>query len=202
VLAQPRAIAAKMTAVRQLVDKYASPRTEIVVGETNSAAAATTQQVSQVNALLLADDMLSLLDGGAVNVDWWALHSGGFGKSGGGDLGLVSTGSDDCDADKTFCAPPAQTPFRTYDAMQLVGAMTRPGGAMVPVTSSTALVIGHAVRGPGGTLEVLVQNDDPAKAATVRFDVPGYHEVQPCSTAKRTRPRIRSRSARNCRRTR
>jgi hypothetical protein len=38
-------------------------------------------------------------------------------------------------------------------------------------------VIGHAVRGPGGTLAVLVQNDDPAKAAAVRFDVPGYRAV-------------------------
>jgi hypothetical protein len=48
---------------------------------------------------------------------------------------------------------------------------------MVPVISSNPLVVGHAVRGPGGTLAVLVQNDDPARAATVRFDVPGYHAV-------------------------
>ena len=176
-LAFPRTIAAKMTAVRQLVDRYASPRTEIVVGETNSAVQPTAQQIGQVNALYLADDVLSLLDGGASNVDWWALHNGGFGVFGGGDLGLLSTGSDDCNADNTICAPPAQTPYRTYWAMQLVGAMTRGGAAMVPVTSSNTLVVGHAVRGPGGTLAVLVQNDDPAKAAAVRFDVPGYHAV-------------------------
>ena len=90
---------------------------------------------------------------------------------------MLSTGSDDCNADNTICAPPVQTPYRTYWAMQLAGAMTRGGGAMVPVTSSSTLVVGHAVRGPGGTLTVLVQNDDPAKAATVRFVVPGYHAV-------------------------
>ena len=177
VLALPRAIPAKMTAVRQLVNRYASPRTDIVVGETNSAAQPTAQQIGPVNALYLADDVLSLLDGGASNVDWWALHNGGFGYFGGGDLGLLSTGSDDCDESNTICAPPVQTPFRPYWAMQLVGGMTRDGGAMVPVTSSNPLVIGHAVRGPGGTLAVLVQNDDPAKAAAVRFAVPGYHAV-------------------------
>jgi hypothetical protein len=48
---------------------------------------------------------------------------------------------------------------------------------MVPVTSSDPLVVGHAVRGPGGTLSVLVQNDDPARVAAVRFAVPGYHAV-------------------------
>jgi alpha-N-arabinofuranosidase len=175
VLAFPRTIAPKMAAVRQLVNRYASPRTQIVVGETNSAAQPTAQQIGPVNALYLADDVLSLLYGGAVNVDWWALHNGGFGVFGGGDLGLLSTG--DCNDDNTLCAPPAQTPFRPYRAMQLVGAMTRRGGAMVPVTSSTPLVVGHAVRGPGGTLAVLVQNDDPAKAAAVRFAVPGYHAV-------------------------
>jgi len=177
VLAVPRTIAAKMTAIRQLVDKYASPRIDIVVGETNSAVRPTAQQIGQVNALYLADDVLSLLDGGAAVVDWWALHNGGFGVFGGGDLGLLSTGSDDCNSDNTICAPPAQTPYRTYWAMQLVGAMTRNATAMAPVTSSTPLVIGHAVREPGGTLAVLVQNDDPAKTATVRFDVPGYHAV-------------------------
>lgn len=177
ILAFPRTNAAKLAAVRQLVDKYASPRTDIVVGETNSAAQPTAQQIGQVNALYLADDVLSLLDGGAANVDWWALHNGGFGVFGGGDLGLLSTGSDDCNADNTSCAPPAQTPFRPYWAMQLVGGMTRRGGSMVPVTSSNPLVIGHAVRGSGGTLSLLVQNDDPAHAAPARFAVPGYHAV-------------------------
>jgi alpha-N-arabinofuranosidase len=173
-LAFPRTDAAKMTALRQLVDTYASPRTDLVIGETNSAVAPTAQQIGQVNALYLADDMLSLLDGGAANVDWWALHNGGWGLYG-SDLGLLSTG--DCNDDNTSCAPPAQTPFRPYWAMRLTGALTRHGGAMVPVSSSNPLVIGHAVRGPGGTLGVLVQNDDPAKAAAVRFAVPGYHAV-------------------------
>ncbi len=174
-LAFPQTIAPKMTAVRQLVNQYASPRTDIVVGETNSAVAPTAQQVGQVNALYLADDMLSLLDGGASNVDWWALFNGGWGVYGGGDLGLLSTG--DCNDDNTSCAPPADTPFRPYWALQLVGALTRHGGALVPVTSSDPLVVGHAVREPDGTLGVLVQNDDPTAAAAIRFAIPGYHAV-------------------------
>ncbi|MEV6845999.1 hypothetical protein [Actinoplanes sp. NPDC051411] len=175
VLAFPRGNAAKMAALRQLLDRYASPRTQIVVGETNSAAAPTKQQIGQVNALYLADDMLGLLDGGARGVDWFGLHVGGWAVYGDSDLGLLSTG--DCNDDNTDCAPPAQTPFRPYWAMRMVGQMTRRGGVMVPVTSSNPLLIGHALRGPGGTLQLLVQNDDPARAATARFSVPGYHAV-------------------------
>ena len=61
--------------------------------------------------------------------------------------------------------------------MRLVGALARHGGAMVPVTSSNPLVVGHAVRGPDGTVGLLVQNDDPVAAASIRFAVPGYHAV-------------------------
>jgi alpha-L-arabinofuranosidase len=174
ILAFPRSNAAKLAAVRQLVNKYASPRTDIVVGETNSAAQPTAQQIGQVNALYLADDMLSLLDGGAANVDWWALHNGGYGFFGGGDLGLLSTGSDDCNDDNTICAPPAQTPFRPYWAMQMVGALTCGGGAMVPVSSADPLVVGHAVRRSDGRLALLIQNDNPAAAIAAHFAVPGY----------------------------
>jgi alpha-N-arabinofuranosidase len=175
VLAFPSGNAAKMASLRQLLDKYASPRTQIVVGETNSAAVPTKQQIGQVNALYLADDMLGLLAGGARGVDWFGLHVGGWDVYGDSDLGLLSTG--DCNADKTDCAPPAQTPFRPYWALQLVGAMTRQGGTMVPVTSSNPLLIGHALRAPGGDLRVLVQNDDPARASAARFSVPGYRAV-------------------------
>ncbi|MFI6073272.1 hypothetical protein ACIA5C_16985 [Actinoplanes sp. NPDC051343] len=171
VLAFPRANGPKMAALRKLIP----PRTQIVVGEANSAAVPTKQQIGQVNALYLADDMLGLLDGGARNVDWFGLHVGGWAYYGDSDLGLLSTG--DCNDDNTDCAPPAQTPFRPYWALQLVGAMTRPGGTMVPVTSSNPLLIGHALRGSDGTLRLLVQNDDPSRASTARFAVPGYHPV-------------------------
>jgi alpha-N-arabinofuranosidase len=175
VLAFPRTNAAKMAALRQLLDRYASPRTEIVVGEANSAAVPTKQQIGPVNALYLADDMLGLLDGGPRNVDWFGLHVGGWAYYGDSDLGLLSTG--DCNDDNTDCAPPAQTPFRPYWALRLVGTMARHGGTMVPVTSSNPLLIGHALRGSDGALRVLVQNDDPSHAAAAHLDVPGYHAV-------------------------
>jgi hypothetical protein len=175
VLAFPRTNAAKMASLRQLLDKYAAPRTAIVVGEANSAAVPTKQQIGQVNALYLADDMLGLLDGGARNVDWFGLHVGGWAYYGDSDLGLLSTG--DCNDDDTDCAPPAQTPFRPYWALRLVGTMARHGGTMVPVTSSNPLLIGHALRGSDGALRLLVQNDDPSHAAAPRLDVPGYHAV-------------------------
>jgi alpha-L-arabinofuranosidase len=168
-----RQIPELMSGLRSLVDEKSGGRhVDIVVGETNSAAVQAPQQVSTFNALFLADTELSVLDNGAVSVDWWALHNGGYATSGGGDLGLLSTG--DCDDAGQNCGPPANTPFPTYYAQQIVGAVARPGGRLLPVTSANDLVIGHAVRQSNGTLAVVLINEDPDNAQPVTVDLAGY----------------------------
>ena len=170
-LAVPRQIPAKLTALRTLVNQYAGPQVEIVAGETNSAALQAPQQITTFNALYLADDMLSLLENGSTSVDWWALHNGGFGATH-GDLGLLSTG--DCDETNTICAPPTDTPYPPYYGMQLTGAIARPGGKLLSTASGDSLVVAHAVCEPDGSLAVLLINDDPANAKQVSLDLPGY----------------------------
>jgi hypothetical protein len=168
-----RQIPSLMSSLRTLVDQKSGGRhVDIVVGETNSAAVQAPQQISTFNALFLADTELSVLDNGAVNVDWWALHNGGYATSGGGDLGLLSTG--ECDDAGQNCAPPADTPFPPYYAQQIVGAVARPGGRLVPVTSTSDLVIGHAIRQSNGTLAVVLINEDPEHAQPVTVDLTGY----------------------------
>jgi alpha-L-arabinofuranosidase len=174
-LAQPRTAPAQQAAVQRLLDAYARPGTRIVVGETNSATVPTAQQDGQVNALYLADDILTRLESGAANVDWWALQNGGWALYGGADLGLLSSG--DCSADGRQCAPPVNTPFRPYSAMQLVGAMTALGTATLPATSTDRRVIAHAVRGPAGTVGVLLLNEDPTATVGVQLSVAGHREV-------------------------
>jgi alpha-N-arabinofuranosidase len=169
----PRQAQANVGALRQLVDRYAghAHRVDLVAGETNSAVTQAPQQVSIVNALYLADNVVSLLESGTRTVAWWALHNGGFADSG-GDLGLLSTG--ECNDAGTVCAPPADTPFPPYHAMRLVGALARPGGRLVAVSTGDPLVVGHAVREPDGSLMVLLLNDDPVGERRVRLDLRGY----------------------------
>ena len=172
-LAMPRRIPANLAALRALVDANSGRpghRVDLVIGETNSAAEQTPQQVSMFNALYLADNNLSLLENGVSSVGWWALHSRGSGTM--GDLGLLSSGG--CGPSGTDCQPPADTPFPPYHGMSLFGTVARPGGRLLPVTSGNPLVVGHAVREPDGSLAVLLGNEDPTNAQPVRLDLRGY----------------------------
>jgi hypothetical protein len=152
----PRGISADVGALRALVDRYAGGRqVDLIAGETNSDVRPTPRTISVVNALFLADDVFTLLESGARSVAWWALHNGG---AEGTDLGLLSN------EDK---------PFPPYDAMRLVASMARPGGRLVPVSSSNPLIVGHAVREPDGSLAVLLLNEDPVHEQRVRLNPAG-----------------------------
>jgi hypothetical protein len=176
-LTVPRQIPARVAALRALVNQYSGSRVQIVAGETNSAALQAPQQISTFNALYLADDLVTLLENGVTNVDWWALHNGGYGSTR-GDLGLLSTG--DCDDTNTVCAPPTDTPYPPYYGMQLTGAIAQAGGKLVTATSSNSLVVSHAVREPDGSLAVMLINEDPANAQQVSLSLQGY---QACAGA-------------------
>jgi len=107
VLQVPRSIPGQVAALRALVDQYqgVGHHVDLVTGETNSNVIATPQSVSQTEALYAADDVLSLLENGVASVDWWALHNGNYGVTG-GDFGLLSSGPQDCSPDGTLCPPP------------------------------------------------------------------------------------------------
>ena len=172
--AQVRQVPIDVGALRTLVDQYAGPhhRVDLLVGETNSSPEQTAQQISPFNALYLVENNLSLLENGVRSVGWWALHSGRYALTGGGDLGLLSTG--DCNDTGTVCAPPADTPFPPYYGMQILGAVAQAGGRPLPVATGNDLVVGHAVREPNGQVAVVLVNEDPTNTQQVLLDVPGY----------------------------
>ncbi len=184
VLATPSEIAPNFAALQQLLTKDADGRhISIQVGETNSEVQGYPQTSSLTNALYLAETLPALLANGAQTVDWWALQSGiqGNDSTGVGDLGLLSSGTNDCLPASNLCAPPVDTPYPDYYAMELVSSLAGPGARLVAATSSAGTVNVHAAVRPDGKLVVLFANTDPAKPASVVLSAHGYATGQPAT---------------------
>jgi alpha-N-arabinofuranosidase len=200
ILASTATIGPALQTLRSQLDRASRPghRLGIVVGETNSAALPTQQQVTAVGALYLLDDNLTLLENGATTVDWWALYNGPLAADDGGwgDLGLLSSGL--CPVDQpatTDCEPPVGTPFAPYWTMQLLTTALKGGGRLLATaTTGDGLLSAHAVRRADGTLAVILLNEDPQQARTIHLALPrGYRAVrtlgwQPGDTAVISHP--------------
>jgi alpha-N-arabinofuranosidase len=184
VLATPSEIAPNFAALQKLLTKDADGRhISIEVGETNSEVQGYPQTSSLTNALYLAETVPALLANGAQTVDWWALQSGiqGNDSTGIGDLGLLSSGSNDCLPSSNLCAPPVDTPYPDYYAMELVSSLAGPGARLVATTSPAGTINVHAAVRPDGRLVVLLANTDPAKPASVVLSAPGYATGRPAT---------------------
>jgi hypothetical protein len=125
---------------------------QIMITETNSVYNHPGRQtVSDVNALFAADDILTWLENGAVNVDWWAAHNSPYdgnlsssldGTANFGDFGILSTGQT---SQAGAVEPPADTPFPTYFGLQMLHLMGMSCcNALFPETSSNADIAAHA----------------------------------------------------------
>ena len=179
----PKQVAGSYSLLRQEIADGAGARAsqvDVLVGETNSVALNFGKQsVSLVNAMFLVEDYLTWLEQGVQAVDWWALHNGPqFGVNNGpglygdaqyGDLGVLSSGV----CQDTICEPAADTPFPPYYGLKLLGSAVRPGSTTVATTSDNGLVNAHAVRGPDGTVTVILVNTDRAHAHAARIALPG-----------------------------
>jgi alpha-L-arabinofuranosidase len=176
VLATPSQIRPQLAGLRQLIAQSADGRHVAVhVGETNSAVAGSPQTSSMTNALYLAETVPALLENKAEAVDWWALYNGqqGDASTGVGDLGLLSSGSDDC-VSGSLCAPPVNAPYPDYYGMRLVSALTAAGSRLLATDAASTAVNAHAALRPDGSLAVLLVNTDPAKAQRVTLSLGGY----------------------------
>jgi alpha-N-arabinofuranosidase len=194
VLATPGEIAPDLDALQRLLTKDADGRhVSIQVGETNSEAQGYPQTSSLTNALYLAETVPALLANGAQTVDWWALQSGlqGNDSTGTGDLGLLSSGSNDCLPASNLCAPPVDTPYPDYYAMELVSSLAGPGARLVAATSPAGTVNVHAAVRPDGKLVVPFANTDPVKPASVAVSAPLLCH-RPASHPALLRPRQQS----------
>lgn len=166
-------IPAMVTTLKQEIQQYCGTKKHIpiFVTETNSVAYNPGKQTtSVVNALFLADDMLSWLKAGAANVDWWDLHNSIvtwgnnaptlYGNTAYGDYGVLSSGT----SGDGQSEPPVNTPFPSYYGLKLVGQFVQPGARWLTVTSSSTDVTVYALRRPDGGVSVLAINKNPSRA--------------------------------------
>ena len=175
-LTDPADIAGIVAALHSEITQYAgisnAASIPILVTETNS----TVDTDTQPGALFAADMYLTWLENGATNVDYWNEHNGAGtistvnGATDYGDQGIFSNGS----SSSGTTEPPAETPFAPYYAIEMLTRLGSPGDELVTATSSNALVRVHAVRAADGSLNVLIDNEDPSNSYAVSLAYNGF----------------------------
>ncbi len=173
-------IATMVSKVRSLIATYGGANAaniQILVTEMNSVSSNEGKQtVSPVNALFVADGLVSWLENGVTNVDIWDLYNGAntsgnnssslYGTANYGDYGILSSGGS--------VEPALDTAFPTYYAFQMLTALGRAGDTLVSSSSSNSLLSVHAVKQAGGNLALLLINKDPSNTDTASVSVAGY----------------------------
>jgi hypothetical protein len=174
-LTDPQGIASIVSTLHSQISTYAGvnpANVHVVVTETNS----TLDSNTQPSALFAPDMYMTWLENGVTNVDWWDEHNGAGtistvnGATDYGDFGIFSNAS----SSSGVTEPAADTPFAPYYGIAMLAKLGSPGDEMVTSTSSNALVRVHAVRRAGGSLDVLIDNEDPSNAATVSLATSGF----------------------------
>lgn len=172
-------VASMTSRLKSLINQYAgvrAPNIEILVTETNSVTYNPGKQtLSAVNAMFIADNMLTWLENGAASVDVWGLHNGAvwgnassslFGATNYGDYGILSNGQSG--------EPAANTPFPAYYGMQVASYLGKAGDALVASTSNNSLLTTHAARQANGSLAVLLINKDRNNTANANVSLTGF----------------------------
>jgi len=146
----------------------------ILVTETNS----NVDMDTQPNALFAADMYMTWMENGVANIDWWDEHNGPGtnppsvvnGAQDYGDYGIFSNGANNSGVTE----PAAETPFAPYYALELLSKLAAPGDTMVGSTSGNSLVKVHAARRAGGSLTLLIDNEDPSNSYTANLSYSGF----------------------------
>ena len=175
-LTDPAGIAGIVSTLHSEISQYAgisnATSNPVIVTETNS----TIDMDTQPGALFTADMYMTWLENGATNVDYWNEHNGGGtistvnGATDYGDQGMLSNGS----SSSGTTEPTAETPFAPYYAVEMLSKLGSPGAQMVTSTSGNSLVRTHAVRAADGSLNVLIDNEDPANSYAVSLAYSGF----------------------------
>ena len=175
-LTDPADIAGVVSTLHSEISQYAgignAASIPVLVTETNS----TIDMDTQPAALFGADMYMTWLENGVTNVDWWNEHNGAGtistvnGVTDYGDQGILSNGS----SSSGTTEPAAETPFAPYYGIEMLTKLGAPGAEMVTSTSSNALVRVHAVRAADGSLNVLIDNEDPSNSYAVSLAYNGF----------------------------
>ncbi|HET7541754.1 MAG TPA: hypothetical protein VFK05_17890 [Polyangiaceae bacterium] len=154
---------------------------QIMVTETNSVSYNPGKQTtSLVNALFLTDQVLTWLENGVSNVDWWAIHNSPFdgnndpalyGNYDFGDYGILSRG---LTSENGALEPPAETPFPAYYGLQMLARLGHSSRSqLLAASSSTPLIAIHAVKQVDGKVNALLLNKSPSDTYTVSVTLKG-----------------------------
>jgi hypothetical protein len=146
-----------------------------MVTETNSVSYNPGKQTtSLINSLFLTDQVMTWLENGVTNVDWWAIHNSPFdgnvdpalyGNYEFGDYGVLSRGLTSANG---AVEPAAETPFPPYYGLQMLSRLGHQARSQpLAASSSTALVSIHAVKQVNGKIHVLLINKSPSESYTV-----------------------------------
>jgi hypothetical protein len=175
----PNLVATVKAALARYCGAHASD-VQIMVTETNSVSYNPGKQTtSLVNALFLADQVMTWLENGVANVDWWSIHNSPFdgnadpslyGNYTFGDYGLLSQGLTSANG---AVEPVAETPFPAYYGLEMLSHLGQYRDTMLSASSSNSLVAIHAVKQVDGKVNVMLINKDPSVAYTVAVSVPG-----------------------------
>jgi hypothetical protein len=177
-------IPAIMATVKSKLAQYCGAHAEdvqIMVSETNSVSYNPGKQTtSVVNALFLADQMMTWFENGVDNVDWWAIHNSPFdgniasslyGSYTFGDYGVLSSGLTSA---LGVVEPLANTPFPAYFGLAMVSQLaSHHHDTVLKTTSSNELVAVHATSHSDGKVGVMLINKDPSVTYSVKVKLPG-----------------------------
>ena len=177
-------IPSMVASLKSLLALYCGTRAgkiQIMITETNSVSYNPGKQTtSLVDALFLADQVMTWLENGVTNVDWWAIHNSPFdgnidlslfGNFNFGDYGILSRGLTTANG---AVEPPANTPFPAYYGLQMLSRLGHHSrDTMLQATSSTPLISAHAVKQTDGDINVMLINKDPSVAYTVTVSLQG-----------------------------
>jgi len=167
----PSMVSTLNSKVSQYCGKHARA-VKTMITETNSVSYNPGKQTTNlVNALFLAENYMTWLANGVMNVDWWDVHNsavtwgnvdpGLYGSNNYGDYGLFSVGDPG--------EPAAETPFPTYYGLQIVSKIVSPNGQVVAASSDQSLVHTFAVRQRNGSIAILLINTDPSVSYKVKL---------------------------------
>lgn len=172
-------VAAMASKLKSLISQYGGAKAaniQIMVTETNSVSYNPGKQtLSIVNAMFIADNMLSWVENGASSVDVWGLHNGAvwgnaspnlFGSAAYGDYGVLSNGQSG--------EPAANTSFPAYYGMQMVSLLGKAGDTLVSTSSSNSLLTTHAVRQANGSLALILINKDRYNTINANVSLSGF----------------------------
>ncbi|HYQ00559.1 MAG TPA: hypothetical protein VER96_17900 [Polyangiaceae bacterium] len=154
---------------------------QVMVTETNSVSYNPGKQTTSLtNALFLSDQVMTWLENGVSNVDWWAIHNSPFdgnadpslyGNYEFGDYGVLSRG---LTTSNGAVEPPAETPFPSYYGLQMLSYLGHEARSQsLAASSSTPLVSIHAVKQANGKIHVLLINKSPSDAYDVSVSLNG-----------------------------